>query len=551
MPYLSFSDGAWLSFLVLSPVVGALLVALGGAMRMEDRVVKLAATAWSLTSLGLAIVLWAAFDSTAVADGQGVIQFVEKIPWIDAIKVDYFLGVDGISLPLVILTAVMTPIAMLASFGIEHRVKMHFALIFLLEAAMLGYFVALNFFFFFIFWEFSLVPAFFLIQTWGRDPEKRRYAAFKFFVYTMAGSVGMLLLFQFFYLATRNAGIPTFDLITLGRLGQGLEAGQQNLQTIIYNYVEKLGITSVLGPFPLVYSSIAFWAIFVAFAIKLAVWPFHTWLPDAYSEAPTAGSILLPAVMSKMGAYGMLRIMLPLVPEAAQFFGYVIGALALIGIVAGAFGALSYTGGDIKRLIGYTSINHMGYVALAIAAAASFGAADAQSRSLAINGAEMQMVAHGLSTGMLFLLVGMLYDRTGTYNLRDWGGLRRVMPTFAGVMGVAMFANLGLPGLAGFVGEFFIFRGAWATLPFFTLLATIGLVVTALALLQMYARIFNGPLNARWAELPDMQIVSREFLAAAPLIIALLILGIYPAPIMDLANQAATALVNVFTNLAS
>ncbi|HET9223679.1 MAG TPA: NADH-quinone oxidoreductase subunit M [Roseiflexaceae bacterium] len=560
MAYLAYSDGAWLTFLILSPVVGALLVALGGAMRLDDRVVKLSATAWSLTSLGLAIALWAGFDPTAVADGQGVVQFVEKVPWIEAIKVDYFVGVDGISMPLVILTAAMTPIAMLASFGVQERVKVHYALIFLLEAAMLGYFVALDFFFFFIFWEFSLVPAFFLIQTWGRNPEKRRAAAFKFFVYTMAGSVGLLLLFQFFYLATNAAGIPTFDLIDLGRLGQDLpivvtQNGQtvlydKDLQTIIYEYAVQLGITAYLGNYPLVYTSIAFWAIFVAFGIKLAVWPFHTWLPDAYAEAPTAGSILLPAVMAKMGAYGMLRIMLPFVPQAAQLFGYVIGALALIGIIAGAFGALSYTGGDIKRLIGYTSINHMGYVALAIAAAASLGAADVNSRAIAINGAEMQMVAHGLSTGMLFLLIGMLYERTGTYSLREWGGLRRVMPTFAGVMGVAMFANLGLPALAGFVGEFFIFRGTWATLPFFTLLATIGLVVTALALLQMYSRIFNGPLNPRWAgeQAPaDMRIVSREFLAAVPLLLALLILGIYPAPIMDLTNQTATALVTVFT----
>ena len=564
MAYLSFSDGIWLTLLVFSPVVGALLVGLGGALRLDDRVVKISATAWSLTSLGLAIALWAGFDPTAVADGQGVVQFVEKVPWIDAIKVDYFVGVDGISLPLVILTAAMAPIAMLASFGIQQRVKTHYALLFLLEAAMLGYFAALNFFFFFIFWEFSLVPAFFLIQTWGRNPEKRRAAAFKFFVYTMAGSVGLLLLFQFLYLATNAAGVPTFDLIDLGRLGQGLpivvtQNGQtvlfnQDLQTIIYNYAQQLGITNYLGDYPLLYSSIAFWTIFVAFAIKLAVWPFHTWLPDAYAEAPTAGSILLPAVMSKMGAYGMLRIMLPFVPQAAQLFGYVIGALALIGIVAGAFGALSYTGGDIKRLIGYTSINHMGYVALAIAAAAALGDANVQSRAIAINGAEMQMVAHGLSTGMLFLLVGMLYERTGTYSLREWGGLRRVMPTFAGVMGVAMFANLGLPGLAGFVGEFFIFRGTWATLSFFTLLATIGLVVTAMALLQMYGRIFNGPLNSRWAgpqTPPDMQIVSREFLAAAPLLVMLLILGIYPAPIMDLVNYTATALVNVFTKALS
>jgi len=555
MNYLQFSDGPWLTFLVLSPIVGLLLVALAGALRLDDRLVKVGATAWSLTSLGLAIFLWAGFNPAAVSDGQGVVQFVEKITWIETIRVDYFLGVDGISLPLVVLTTVMAPIAMLASFNVEARVKMHYALLFLLEAAMLGYFVALNFFFFFIFWEFSLVPAFFIIQNWGRDPEnRRRYAAFKFFVYTMAGSVGLLLLFQFFYVATRAAGVATFDLVTLGRLGQGLpvDGAQGTLQDIIYRYVDQVGITNYLGQFPLLYTSIAFWAIFIAFAIKLAVWPFHTWLPDAYAEAPTAGSILLSAVMSKMGAYGMLRIMLPLVPEAAQFFGPVIGALALIGIVAGAFGALSYTGGDVKRLIGYTSINHMGYVALAIAAAATLNdAANAQSRAIAINGAEMQMIAHGLSTGALFLLVGYLYQRTGTYNLREWGGLRKIMPMFAGVMGVAMFANLGLPGLAGFVGEFFIFRGTWASLPFFTLLATIGLLVSALALLQMYSRIFNGPLNTRWNGLADMRVASREFLAAAPLLVALLILGVYPAPIMDLANQAATQLVAVFTKALS
>jgi NADH-quinone oxidoreductase subunit M len=244
--------------------------------------------------------------------------------------------------------------------------------------------------------------------------------------------------------------------------------------------------------------------------------------------------------------------MLPIVPDAAQFFGPVIGALALIGVVAGAFGALSYTGGDVKRLIGYTSINHMGYVALAIAAAATLSdASNANSRAIAINGAEMQMVAHGLSTGALFLLVAMLYARTGTYNLREWGGLRRIMPLFSGVMGVAMFANLGLPALAGFVGEFFIFRGTWASLPFFTLLATIGLVVSALALLQMYGRIFNGPLNERWHNVADMRVLSREFLAAAPLLAALLVLGIYPAPILDLVNTTATALVSVFTRALS
>ncbi len=544
-------DGVpWLTLLVLAPLAGVLLVGLAALLRLDDRLVKIGVTAWMLVPIGLALAVWAGFDARSTADGQGVIQFVERVPWVQAIRVDYFLGVDGLSLPLVLLTVVMAPIAALASFNVSTNARVHFALLLLLEAAMLGYFLALDFFFFFIFWEFSLVPAFFLIQVWGR--ENRRYAAFKFFIYTMAGSVGMLLLFQVFYLSTRFAGQPTFDLIAYGRLGQGLPVAgfQGDLQQILFAYIDHLGVADVLGRFPLLYTSIAFWAIFVAFAIKLAVWPFHTWLPDAYGEAPTSGSIMLSAVMSKMGAYGMLRILLPFTPQAAQYFAPVIGALALIGIVAGAFGALSYSNGDIKRLIGYTSINHMGYVMLAIAAAAALpGGATQESRTIAVNGAVMQMVAHGLSTGGLFLLAGALYERAKTYDLSQFGGLRVTMPTFAGVMGVAMFANLGLPGLAGFVGEFFIFRGAWATLPLFTLLATIGLVITALALLVMFQRIFLGPLNQRWKALPDLN--PLEFWTMAPLLALLLALGLYPAPIMELANATASQMVSVFMNVLS
>jgi NADH-quinone oxidoreductase subunit M len=246
-------------------------------------------------------------------------------------------------------------------------------------------------------------------------------------------------------------------------------------------------------------------------------------------------------------------------PYSAQFYAPVIGALALIGIVAGAFGALSHTRGDIRRLISYTSINHMGYVALAVAAVAAAGGGNGlsaavlqDSRASAMNGALMQMVAHGLSTGALFLLAAMLYERTGTYNLSEFGGLRKIMPGFAGVMGVAMFANLGLPGLAGFVGEFFIFRGAWATLPLYTLLATIGLVVTALALLLMFQRIFLGPLNPRWSGpggkvLADIS--SSERWTLVPLLVLLLVLGIYPAPIMSLTNAAAMQVVAVFSQM--
>jgi NADH-quinone oxidoreductase subunit M len=544
-------DGVpWLTLLLLVPLAGVVLIGLAGMLRLDDRLVKAGTTAWMLLPIGIGAMLWRGFDAAATSSGQATIQFVERVPWVQAIRVDYFVGVDGISLPMVLLTVVMAPVAALASWKLEERVKSHYVLLFLLEMAMIGFFISLDFFFFFIFWEFSLVPAYFLIRGWGR--ENRNYAAFKFFIYTMAGSAAMLLLFQFLYLSTRYAGNATFDLIIYGRLGQGLEVPgfEHDLQGLMGLYAQHLGVDMLLGsPHPSLYSAVVFWAIFMAFAVKLAVWPFHTWLPDAYGDAPISGSILLSAVMSKMGAYGMLRLLLPFAPEAAQQFAPIVGGMALVGIVAGAFGALSYARGDIKRLIGYTSINHMGYVMLAIAAAAAAGSGAQDSRAIALNGAMMQMVAHGLSTGGLFFLAGALYTRTKSYDLSDFGGLRTVMPGFAGVMGILMFANLGLPGLAGFVGEFFIFRGAWATLPLFTALATIGLIVTALALLLMYQRIFLGPVQyKKWGHLKgqDIQAGTLEFWVAAPLITMLLVLGVYPMPIMTLTNTMAMELARVF-----
>jgi NADH-quinone oxidoreductase subunit M len=556
-PYLTLApDGLpWLSLLVFTPLLGLLLIGIVALFGWDDRVVKQGTVAWMLVPIGLVMGLLLGFDPLATASGQSVVQYVENVPWIEAIRVNYFLGVDGISLPLVLLTVIMFPIAALASFRVTERVRAHFALLLLLETALLGYFTALDFFFWFIFWEFSLVPAYFLIQNWGGA--QRRGAALTFFIYTMVGSLGMLLLFQLLYLATREFGVGgpgrgTFDLIELGRLGQGLPVGDVtvSLREMLAVYAERIGVTAWLGFSPLLYSSIAFWAIFLAFAVKLGVWPLHTWLPDAYSAAPDAGSIILSAVMSKMGAYGMLRIMLPFVPDAAQYFAPVLGAVALLSIVLGAFNALGQAEGDMKRLIAYTSINHMGYVLLAIAAAAALpGVASLDSRAIALNGALMQLVAHGLSTGALFFLAGLLFARTGSYELRGLGGLRSVAPAFAGVMGVALFANLGLPGLAGFVGEFFIFRGAWATLPLFTTLALIGLVVTALALLLMFQRIFLGPLGAKQRNFADLD--ADEFWSLMPLLGLLLLLGVYPAPILGLVNAATTQLAAVFMNALS
>jgi NADH-quinone oxidoreductase subunit M len=251
--------------------------------------------------------------------------------------------------------------------------------------------------------------------------------------------------------------------------------------------------------------------------------------------------VLLAAVMSKMGGYGMLRVLLPFFPEAAATAAPWVGVLAVIGVLVGAFGALSHTSGDLKRLVAYTSINHMGYVALAVAALAALPAGDTQSRAITMNGAVMQMVAHGLSTAALFVLAGSVYDRTGTYQLAALGGLRRSMPILAGVMGIAVFANLGLPGLAGFVGEFLILRGVWAAMPWLALVATVGLVVTALALLRMFGRIFHGPPAVR-ATAPDLTPFERDFVAVAPLLALLLALGIYPAPLLDLTNAVVSVL---------
>lgn len=562
--FLQLSDWSATTLLALSPLVGMLLALVWPTK--NDRLIKWGVLAWSLVPLGLTLFLWISggFNATLTSTGgdQSMIQQVDRISWIPFLNVNYFVGLDGMNFPLVLLTTILTPIAILAAFQVKERARVYLALLLLLESAMLGYFVALDFFLLFVFWEFSLVPMFFIINNWGGP--NRRYAAFKFFVYTMAGSVGMLLIFEFLYLAT-----GTFDLAILARLGQGLpvdpnlitpqigslvyEPGM-TLQTLVFGAVRGIGLTNVLGSSSGTYAAIVFWLIFVAFAVKLAVWPLHTWLPDAYSQAPTSGSMLIAGVMSKMGAYGMLRIMLPLFPQQAQYFAPVLALLGLASILFGAYAGLVQT--DLKRLIGYASINHMGYVMLGIAAAAAAGsmqlspAAITNVRASALNGVQVQMIAHGFSTAALFFLAGMLYERIGNYEFEQFGGLRRVMPVFAGVMGMAMFANLGLPGLMGFVGEFFIFRGAWGTQPLITAIAVLGLIVTALVLIRMYQKIFYGATNPRLANLPDMRIGGWEFNVVLPLLALLLVFGVYPKPVMDLANTAATLMAQVFTNLA-
>lgn len=557
--YLNFRGGIpWLSLLLFLPLLGAVLAAITPD-RDKGRLQKLGTFALSLAPLGIAIFLVATFESRTVDNGaQQVYDYVEQLPWITTLGIDYKVGIDGISLPLVFLTTLLTPLAILASWNLDDRPRQFFPLILLMETSILGVFLSLNFFQFFIFWEVSLVPGFFLISGWGRDPERRRGAAFKFFVYTMAGSVGLLLAIELFYLVTRNAGRGTFDIVELTRLAQGLPVPdiQGTLPEILQGFMTDLGVTNVLGGSPNLYMGILFIAIYIALAIKLAIWPFHTWLPDTYSEAPTAGSMLIAGVLTKMGAYAMLRIMMPMFPDQMRQAAPLLGFFAFMSILIGAWVAYNIARvpyrterkfDDLKRVISYLSINHMGYVMLAIAAAGAVTAAsvgDIDSRAIAINGAIVQLFAHGLSTAALFFVAGILAERTGTYDLARFGGLRMIAPAMAGLMGVAMFANLGLPGMAGFVGEFFIFRGAWATLTLWTILSVIGLVLSALALLLMYQRIFFGPFNQRYISMADLD--QREWVVLVPLLALLIIFGVYPLPLMRLANDAALAVVRIF-----
>lgn len=539
------SDWGITSLIVFSPLLGAALALLWP--RRESRLMRWGIFVWSLIPLGLVLYLWwsGAYDPTARATLAGtpaaVIQQVDRLPWLRApLRADYVVGIDGINLPLIILTTTLTPVVLLVALRERQHARTHLALLLFLETALLGAFTALDFLLFFLFWELSLVPMFFMMLAGAAAP--RRAAAMKFFVYTMAGSVGMLLAFQFLYLATAAAGEATLDLARLARLGSGAETiAGKDLAGIIFAYAQQLGLTRWFGGTSERYAAIIFWAIFLAFAIKLAVWPLHTWMPAAYAESETDETMIMAGAMSKLGAYGMMRLALPLLPDAAREAAPIIALLGLASVILGAYAGLAQT--DIKRLIAYTSVNHMGLVTIGVAAAA-VGNGSLDSRASALNGIQMMLVAHGFSTAALFYVAGILHRRTGTYDLQQFGGLRQVAPTLAGVTGVALFASLGVPGLANFAGEFLIFRGAWAALPLITTLAAMGLVVLALQLLRMFQAIFDGRPSERSAAMRDLS--RGELLTALPLLLPLLLFGIYPAIVLDLTSGTIAALSSVF-----
>ena len=506
---MNFIDTHLLSLILFLPSIAALIILF--LPKGEVKLTRWFAFGASLIPFVLSLVVWFRFDP-----GQPGFQFEESYVWYEAIGSSLHLGVDGLSLTMVLLTTLLTPLAILASFSITDRVKPYMMLFLLLETGMLGVFMALDLLIFFVFWEVGLVPMYFLINQWGSA--NRNYASLKFLIYTMGGSLGLLLAIQML-----GVLFGTYDLLTLYQRWNSLEPGSLLL---------GMPVNTV--------KTIAFWAFAIAFAIKIPVWPFHTWLPDAHTEAPTAGSMILAGVLLKLGAYGFLRLILPLYPFEAQIFAGALAFLATAAIVFGAFGAYAQT--DFKRLVAYSSVNHMGFVVLGIAAAGlASGTIDA---NIALNGAILQMFNHGLSAAGMFFLVGVIYERTHTRNLEEYGGLFTLVPVFGGILIFTSMASLGLPGLNGFISEFLVVRGSWPILTVYTAISMLGLLFTGAYILKGIKKVLHGPLNEHWAhgEHKLTEINMREILVMVPLMALILWIGIWPAWILEVINKAVVTL---------
>ncbi len=496
-----------LSLILFLPALAAVIMLF--LPQDEIKLLRWFALGASLIPFILSIVLWLRFNP----DLPGF-QFEEQYTWYQAIHSTLHLGVDGLSLTMVLLTTLLTPLAILASFNITERVKAYMMLFLFLETGMLGVFLAMDLLIFFVFWEVGLVPMYFLIAQWGSA--NRDYASLKFMIYTMGGSLGLLLAIQML-----GVLFQTYDLVTLTERWSTFDGTLMGLP-----------VSTV--------KTIAFWAFVIAFAIKVPVWPFHTWLPDAHTEAPTAGSMILAGVLLKLGAYGFLRLVLPFYPAEAKIYAGALALLATAAIVFGAFGSYAQT--DFKRLVAYSSVNHMGFVVLGIAAAAlARGTADAR---IALNGAVLQMFNHGLSAAGMFFLVGVIYERTHTRDLEKFGGLFPLVPVYGGILIFTSMASLGLPGLNGFISEFLVVRGTYPLLTPYTALSMLGLLFTGAYILKGIKKVLHGPLNEQWAhgEHRLSEISTREILVMTPLMILILVIGVWPAWILNVINKAVVML---------
>jgi len=520
-----------LSVLIFAPALGALLVlAVPSGNKVLARWISLAV---AIGVGALAFVVFFAYDRTL-----GGYQFTTQTEWFTLLGSSWHLGVDGISVTMILLTGILLPLAILISWEIEDRAGVHLALILFFETGLMGVFVAQDLMIFFLFYELSLVPIYFLIDQWGGA--NRKYASTKFMIYSIGGTLGMLLASQ---LIGWTAG--TFDIAELSRIWPAFNGADGAFLGISVGTVKAL----------------AFVGFFIAFCIKVPVWPFHTWLPDAHGEAPTAGSMLLAGVMLKLGAYGFIRLVVPFFPDVwagdINIFGIhttaagIFAFLAMMGIVFGAFAALAQN--DIKRLVAYSSVNHMGFVALGIAVMAlAYGKAYLdptntdmmQHAVMAANGAVMQMFNHGLSSAGMFLLAGAIYHKTHTRDLREYGGLWVKAPIYGGVFIFTSMASLGLPGLNGFVSEFLVVRGSWPVFTWLTLISMIGLLFTGSYILKGIRAVLHGPFNMKWSG-TNLEIELREFIAIAPLMALMLFTGLYPDWILNVINGSVVRLLGM------
>ena len=485
-----------LTALIAVPLAGAAVVALINGR--SEGAVRATAFLCALLTFLLAGWIWIHFSS-----GTATLQFEETRAWVPGIGLGYHLGVDGLSVSLVALTAFLFPLALgAAAVQVRSGLKAFLATALLLEAGLLGTFVAQDLVLFYVFWEAMLVPMYFLIALWGGP--RRGAAAIKFFLYTMAGSVPMLLAIIAVYLQGAP-GERTFDLPVL--------------------------LTRPLVPAS-PFQSLLFAAFAVAFAIKMPVWPLHTWLPDAYAEAPPVVTVLLAGLMAKAGAYGLLRFCLPLFPDASRAFGPLLSALAVVGILYG--GAIAWTQGDMRRLLAYGSMSHMGFILLGIFAL----------NVPAVQGSLIQMINHGISTGALFFLAGFLLDRTGRARTEDYGGIASAVPALAAATLIVVVSSLALPGTNGFVGEFLILLGTYAAhpaAPISAVCATVGIVVAAAYLLGFVGRVFHGPLPDALRGMPDLR--AAEYAVIAPLVLVIVWVGLAPQPLLDRSEATVRALV--------